>query len=156
MTIAPMLQQHMDKQGIPYELMSHDREVVATRIAQAAHIPGNSFAKGVLLKSDSGFLVAVVPANRHVDLAELSHRRHERLGLASEEEARRIFADCDPGAVPACAEAYGIPMIVDSDLTDFDEIYMEAGDHKSLIHITRQGFARLTAMAELAPISRAH
>ncbi|WP_417460327.1 aminoacyl-tRNA deacylase [Kordiimonas sp.] len=156
MTIAPMLQDHIEERGIDYDLMAHDREVVATRIAQAAHIPGNTFAKGVLLKADSGYLVAVVSANRHVDLAELSHRRHERLGLASEEEARRIFADCDPGAVPACADAYGIPVIVDSDLTDFDEIYMEAGDHESLIHMDRKAFARLTASAELAPISRAH
>ena len=156
MTIAPMLHRHMDSRGIPYDLMPHDREVVATRIAQAAHISGNNFAKGVLLKSDSGYLVAVVPANRHVDLAELSHRRQERLGLASEEEVERVFADCDPGAVPACAEAYGIPMIIDSDLTDYEEIYMEAGDHKSLIHMDRKGFARLTAKAELASISRAH
>ena len=156
MTIAPMLQRHMESRGIPYDLMPHDREVVATRIAQAAHISGNSFAKGVLLKSDSGFLVAVIPANRRVDLAELSHRRQERLGLASEDEAREIFKDCDPGAVPACAEAYGIPMIIDRDLTDYDEIYMEAGDHRSLVHLARRDFARLTAKAELASISRPH
>ena len=150
MTIAPMLQHHMDRQGIAYDVMPHDREVVATRIAQTAHIPGNSFAKGVLLKTDSGYLVAVVPGNRYVDLAELSHRRHERLGLASEEEARRIFADCDPGAVPAC------PTIVDETLADFDEIYMEAGDHQNLIHVNRKAFARLTGMAELASISKPH
>lgn len=156
MTISPMLQRHIDSCGIPYDLMPHEREVVATRIAQAAHISGNSFAKGVLLKSDSGYLVAVVPANRRVDLAELSHMRQERLGLASEDEAREIFADCDPGAVPACAEAYGIPMIIDSNLTDYDEIYMEAGDHRSLVHLARRDFARLTAKAELASISRPH
>lgn len=98
----------------------------------------------------------MVPANRHVDLAELSHRRHERLGLATEAEVRQVFADCDPGAVPACADAYGIPVIVDSALKDFDEIYMEAGDHENLIHMSRNAFARLTASAELASISRAH
>lgn len=154
MSIAPRLQHHMEKSGIEYDIMPHEREVVATKIAQTAHISGNAMAKGVLLKSDQGYLVAVVPASHHVDLAGLSHRAHERLGLATEEEARRIFADCDAGAVPACAEAYGMPMIIDTALDQQDDIYMEAGDHRNLIHLKARSFAKLTARAEHAAISR--
>ncbi|NVJ71348.1 MAG: YbaK/EbsC family protein [Alphaproteobacteria bacterium] len=154
MSIAPRLQSFMDESGIDYDLMPHDREVVATKIAQSAHVSGSAMAKGVLLKSDDGYMVAVVPASRHVDLAELSHQSHTRLGLASEEEARAIFSDCDPGAVPACGSAYGMPMIIDRCLDDQDDIYMEAGDHRSLIHMNRAGFAKLTADARHAEISR--
>lgn len=154
MTIAPRLQAFMDKSGVDYDIMPHDREVVASKIAQTAHISGNALAKGVLLKSDNGYKVAVVPASHRVDLAGLSHLSHERLGLATEEEAREIFSDCDAGAVPACGMAYGMPMIVDASLDGLDDVYMEAGDHRNLIHMGRDGFARIMADAEHAEISR--
>ncbi|SDE26470.1 MULTISPECIES: aminoacyl-tRNA deacylase [Kordiimonas] len=156
MSIAPRLQRFMEKNGIDYEIMPHDREVVASKIAQAAHISGNAMAKGVLLKSDHGYMMAVVPASHHVDLQTLSHRAHERLGLATEAEACSIFDDCDAGAVPACGSAYGMPMIIDTSLDDQDELYLEAGDHRNLLHIDRQAFAKLTADSEHARISRPH
>ncbi len=154
MSIAPRLQRFMEQNGIEYEILPHDKEVVATKIAQAAHISGNALAKGVLLKSDHGYMMAVVPASHHVDLQELSHRAHERLGLATEAEACRIFDDCDAGAVPACGNAYGMPMIIDSCLDEQDDLYLEAGDHRNLLHIDRQGFAKLTADSDHARISR--
>jgi Ala-tRNA(Pro) deacylase len=156
MSIAPRLERFMEISGIPYDVIAHDREVVSSKIAQVAHVSGKALAKGVLLKSHRGFMVAVVPASHHVDLAGLSHRSSARLGLATEAEARRLFADCDAGAVMACASAYGVPMIVDDTLGDQDDIYLEAGDHRTLIHLDRAGFARMTVGAEHGRISRPH
>ena len=150
MTIARKLKNFMDNSGISYDILPHDREVVTSKIAQTAHISGDALAKGVLLKSDQGYLMAVVPASRNVDLAGLSHQLQERLGLATDEETQKIFDDCDPGAVPPCGVAYGMPMIIDEELDQMDDIYMEAGDHTSLIHMNGTGFARLTAEAKHA------
>ena len=156
MTVARTLQHYLDDSGIPYEIMPHRREVTATRIAEAAHIPGKAMAKSVLLTTDHGYLLAVVPASRRVDLAQLSHRLDERLGLASEAEAETMFLDCDRGAMPATGQAYGMRVIVDDRLGKLEDIYFEAGDHENLIHVAHGDFERLMTQASHADISRPH
>lgn len=157
MSVSPTIQTYLEKKGVAFDLMLHDRAVTAQRIARVAHIPGAELAKGVLLKSDHGYLVAVVPASHQIDLAELSHRLDERLGLASEDEASRMFPDCDPGAVPALGTAYDMRTIVDKRLDGIEDIYFEAGDHTTLVHVKRDAFARLMdGKTEHAAIARRH
>ncbi|MCJ9429534.1 aminoacyl-tRNA deacylase [Kordiimonas marina] len=156
MTVARTLQHYLDDRGIPYDVMPHRREVTATRIAEAAHIPGKAMAKSVLLTTDHGYLLAVVPASRRVDLSRISHRLDERLGLASEAEAETMFVDCDRGAIPAPGHAYGMRVIVDDRLGTLDDVYFEAGDHETLIHVKKPDFERLMARASHADISRPH
>jgi len=156
MTIAPTLQNYLDETGIDYELVPHTPAYTASRTARTAHVSGDKLAKGVLLNTDHGYMMAVVPATRKVDLSGLSHRMKERLGLASESEINMIFDDCDPGAAPPCATAYAMRVIVDTDLDAQDDLYMECGDHENLIHVKREAFAKLMAEAQHAGISRSH
>lgn len=156
MAVSETLKGYLDSLGIAYDVARHPREVVSTRIARKAHIPGERLAKAVLLSSGRGHLLALVPASRHVDLAALGARVGRPVALAPEEEISALFADCEPGAIPACGEAYGIPCLMDEALAAVDEVYFEAGDHVSLIHMTGDDFARLMAHAERAPIATAH
>ena len=156
MSIAPTIQNYLRETGIDYDLVPHAPSYTASRIAQSAHVSGDLLAKGVLLNTDHGYMMAVVPASHKVDLSGLSHRMKERLGLASENEIDMIFDDCDPGATPACASAYAMRVIVDTSLDDKEDLYMESGDHENLIHVKKKAFARLMAEAEHAGIIRAH
>jgi len=156
MTIAPTIQNYLDETGIEYDLVPHDLAYTASKAARTAHISGGKLAKGVLLNADHGYMMAVVPASRKVDLSGLSHHMKQRLGLASENEINMIFDDCDPGAVPPCATAYAMRVIVDSGLDALDDLYMESGDHENLIHVKKKAFAKLMAEAEHAGISRSH
>src|SRR3546814_4037389 len=54
---------------------------------------------------------------------------------------------CDRGAIPALASGYDIPLILDDNIYRQPDIYFEAGDHESLIHMSHDEFARLTANA---------
>jgi len=156
MTIAPTIQNYLRENGIEYDLVPHTLSYSANRIAQTAHISGDMLAKGVLLNTDHGYMMAVLPASKKVDLSGLSHKMKERLGLASENEIDMIFDDCDPGAVPPCATAYAMRVIVDTSLDKMEDLYMEAGDHKNLIHVTKKAFAKLMAEADHVGIIRSH
>jgi Ala-tRNA(Pro) deacylase len=156
MSIAPTLKNYLMETGVAFDLVPHAPAYTASRIAQSAHVSGNSLAKGVLLNTDHGYMMAVVPASRKVDLSGLSHRLNERLGLASEDEIDMIFDDCDPGAAPACGTAYSMRVIVDKSLDQQDDLYIECGDHENLIHVNKEGFAKLMADAAHAGISRGH
>ncbi len=65
------------------------------------------------------------------------------LRLASEDEISRLFADCEPGAIPPLGAAYGMRTVMDDSLADPQEIYFEAGDHEMLIQMSRDDFLRL-------------
>ena len=65
------------------------------------------------------------------------------LSLADEDEIGRMFPDCELGAVPPVGDPYGLPVMVDDALAVQPDIYFEAGDHLSLLHVSGEQFADL-------------
>ena len=143
MGVAMTLQRYLDDNHVSYDVVTHRTTGCSTMSAQSSHISGNSLAKGVVLKSDGAYVLAVLPATRQVELARLQDLVGGPVTLATENEASQLFPDCQQGAVPALAVAYGIPAVVDGKLDDCDEIYFEGGDHRSLVHISGDQFGRL-------------
>ncbi len=154
MAMAMTMREYLKHQDVDFEELVHPREVTASRVAQRAHVSGEQVAKGVLIKGDTGYRVVVVPSTCKVDLSELSHRYHERLGLATEEEIQQLFGDCDAGALPPLGQAYGVRVCYDETLINQPDIYLEAGDHETLVHMGNRDFRRLMAQAEHGYFSR--
>ena len=147
MSIAPTLQKYLTAEKVQYDEILHDFTMSSTRTAEASHISGDCLAKAIVLRHDGGYMLADVPASHHLDLPDLSKRLGDDLQMAHETEVNRLFADCAHGAVPAVGRCYGLDLIVDDSLAAQPEIYIEAGDHCTLLHMNRAQFARLTANA---------
>lgn len=148
MTVAPKLQQFLDRQHAVYELIEHSPTRSSTETARAARLPPGCVAKAVLLDlPDADHMVAVLPADCRIDLADLRAELGMMPWLADEEEIVAIFDDCAPGAVPPLGFGYGIDVIVDDDLAREPDIFFEAGDHCSIVHMEQAEFRRLTRTA---------
>jgi Ala-tRNA(Pro) deacylase len=119
----------------------------ASASAEASHVPANRVAKAVVLKSDDRFMVAVLPASRYIHFGELRQLLGGHVRMAHEEEFERLFRDCEPGAVPALGSAYGLNVLVDDSLGTESDVYVEGGDHASLIRVSGLAFQRLLADA---------
>ena len=143
MGIAMTLQRYLDDNHVSYDVVTHKKTGCSTMSAQSSHISGNSLAKGVVLKSDDTYILAVLPASRRVELAKLQEFVGSPVTLATENEASELFPDCQEGAVPALGVAYGLPAVVDEQLDSCDDIYFEGSDHRSLVHISGDQFGRL-------------
>ena len=143
MGVAMTLQQYLDDHRVAYEVTRHRKTGCSSMTAQSSHVPGGSLAKGVVLKWDDAYLLAVVPSTRHVELDKIADIVEGPVKLASEREASRLFPDCEKGAVPVLGAAYGLATIVDDSLDDCDDVYFEGGDHRSLVHVTGDRFDRL-------------
>ena len=146
MTVSPTLQNYLD-QTVTYELISHAPTMSSARTAEASHVPGDAVAKAVVLRRDGGYMMAILPASRHLHLQALKIQLGHKVDLASEEEVAKLFGDCERGAVPPVGECYGLDVIVDDSIDKQGEIYMEGGDHATLIRMDREQFARLMAKA---------
>lgn len=143
MGIAMELQRYLEDGHISYDLTKHQKTSCSTRTAEASHVPGDNLAKGVVLKWNEIYLLAIVPSTRQVELSKVENFLDGKVKLASEQEASQLFPDCEEGAIPVMGGAYGIPSIVDECLEDPEEIYFEGGDHRTLVHISGDQFGRL-------------
>jgi Ala-tRNA(Pro) deacylase len=153
MTIAPTLRKHLIDQQVNYDLIAHAATASSARTAQKCHIPGDCFAKAVVVKDEERHVVAVVPASHHVRIEELSRLLGRPVGLATEEEASKLFLDCELGAFPAIGYAYGLDMVVDDSIAEQSDVYFEGGDHSSVVHVTGEQFRKLTEGAACGQFS---
>jgi Ala-tRNA(Pro) deacylase len=147
MSIALTLQKYLVAENIQYEELPHELSMTSTRTAEACHISGDRLAKGVVLRRDGEYMLAVVPASHHLRLSELRTKLGDNVHIADETEINQLFRDCAYGAVPAVGRCYGLDIIVDDSIEAQPEIYMEAGDHETLLHMSHAQFSRLTANA---------
>ena len=143
MAMANSLRDFLDSHSLSYDVIAHEHTESGLRNAEAAHLPGDSVAKSVLLKDGDNYLLVVLPATRRLDLGQLHKALNRQVGLATEDEVVKIFRDCEIGAIPPTGQFYDIETIVDDALLSQDEIYFEAGDHVSLVHMNRQNFSKL-------------
>ena len=100
-------------------------------------------------------MLAVLPASGHIQFGELCKQLGADVDMASDEQIETLFLDCEPGAVPALGAAYGPKVIVDDSLANEPEIYLEGGDHASLVHINGSTFLELLADARHARFTEA-
>ncbi|WP_417316888.1 aminoacyl-tRNA deacylase [Emcibacter sp.] len=140
MGIAISLKDYLRSMNTSYETLTHPHAERSIYIARSAHIPDEKLAKGVLLASGSGYLLAVIPAGHRLDIHKIEHVLKEKINMASGEEVEMIFNDCDPGAVPPVGQAYGLLVLLDDHLADCADIYLESGDHESLVHLDAEDF----------------
>jgi Ala-tRNA(Pro) deacylase len=153
MPIAPTLHRYLAAENIQYDEIPHVYTMTSARTAQACHVPGDRVAKAIVLRRDGGYMLAVLPASHHLRMAELRERLGDDVDMASESEISELFIDCANGAIPAAGTCYGLDIIVDESIQKEPEIYIEAGDHETLLHMSRAQFARLTADAMHGRIS---
>ena len=143
MAIAKTLKAYLTARGVPYELVPHPRSSTTLEAAHAAHVPGDQVAKAVVLEDADGYVVAVVPSTNRLDFDWVGETLGRELQLAEEYELPELFRDCSIGAVPGLPEAYGLEVVWDDQLDGQDDIYVEAGDHRNLIHIRGEDFEEL-------------
>lgn len=148
MTVAPRLQQYIDEHEIAWEPVEHRTSACGMESAHRAHVPPGEVAKAILLEDAYGYVIAVIPADRRLDVAKIGATLDRDLALADETEVPYLFPDCEPGAVPPLGEAYGMTTVWDASLAEKPDVYFEGGDHRTLVHVSGVAFASLMRAAD--------
>jgi Ala-tRNA(Pro) deacylase len=143
MAIAMTLKSYLDDRTIEFSSVEHPHTDSSVDSAKSAHIPLHQMAKAVVLEDSAGFMVAVLPSSNRLNLGWVNEELERNLKLATEAELKALFADCETGAIPALSNAYGLKVIWDDQLKHASDIYIEAGDHEHLIHLTGDDFRKL-------------
>ena len=113
------LQEYLDQHDVRYVSIKHSPAFTAQEIAGAAHIPGKDVAKTVIVKLDGTMAMVVLPAPEMVRMKHLkAETGSEKVELASEEEFKGRFPDCEVGAMPPFGNLYEMDVFVEERLTE--------------------------------------
>jgi len=138
------MKEFLDSHGVKYVKIDHSPAYTAREIAQSTHIKGKEVAKTIIVFIDNKMAMAVLSANYSIDFdyfrKEIGAKKIE---LATEEQFKDIFPDCEVGAMPPFGNLYGMNVYVDQHLTADKEIVFNAGSHSELVRMSYEDFARL-------------
>jgi Ala-tRNA(Pro) deacylase len=139
----PSIHEFLRQAHVPYTVLPHRPAFTAQEEAAATHVPGRDWAKVVIFSVDGEPIQAVLSAPMTVNpdrLLELAGGSEIR--LAQEEEMRRLFPECEPGAMPPFGPLYGQAVFVDVALASEPAIVFNAGTHTDAIAMRWADFAR--------------
>ncbi|MBI2885245.1 MAG: YbaK/EbsC family protein [Candidatus Omnitrophica bacterium] len=144
MSISAALKSYLDQQRISYTAHKHAVAYTAQELAAAQHVPGRKLAKCVVIKTNAGLCLAVLPATHLVDFAKLKQLlKAARVKLASEADIKQAFPDAEVGAMPPFGNLYRVPTVVDAALAEAEEIVCNGGSHTDTISLRYADYARL-------------
>ncbi len=138
------LREYLDSHNVKYLVISHSVAYTAQGIAALVHLSGKKLAKTVIVRIDGALAMAVIPASLHVDLDLLRAASGARaVELATEQEFKDKFPDCETGAMPPFGNLYGMEVYADPSLGEFEEITFNAGTHRELMRMNWADLVRL-------------
>ena len=141
---ARKLKEFLDANGVKYLSLVHSPAYTAQEVAASAHLTGKHFAKTVIVKIDGDLAMAVLPSNRKVVLQDLRDVTGcDNVRVATEDEFKSVFPDCEVGAMPPFGNLYGLEVFIAPSLEENEEISFNAGTHTEVIMMDCRQFERL-------------
>ena len=144
----------LERHGVPYEVVEHERTQTAAAEARAADMPPADVAKTVVLRDQEGVRLAVIPASHRLDLHKVKRELGSKgLRLVTEQEMAEEFGDFEVGAVPPFGPMFHALELVDERLLDHDRILCGGGDHEHGVlvdphDLVRAGQARVADICD--------
>ena len=136
MAIATWVRDELDQRGVRYEELHHDEAFTAQQVAQREHVSGHRVAKVVCVMADDRPVEVVLPASRRVVLDWVRELLGaERIRLATEDEMRQLFSDCEVGAIPALRHWRDVDIIMDGFLRCPGDIIILGGTHQDALRM---------------------
>jgi len=143
-TAARTFLSELDAAGVPYELIPHQRTESAIAEAEALGVDPGHVAKTIILVTRKGFVRAVLPASKRLDLSkarDLLDTPGAR--LASEQAIADAYPGFELGAVPPFGGRRD-PVLLDGRLCTHEPVVIEAGTHDESVRLRTKDLVRLT------------
>jgi Ala-tRNA(Pro) deacylase len=122
-------------------------------------LPAREVAKTVIIHSELGYAMLVIPGHKLVDFQEVRHELGlQQVRMVTEYELGKLFPDCELGAMPAVGSLYDLPVYLDAALAEEHLIAFHAGTHRDFIHMLTVEYRRLVhpVVAHLTHVEAGH
>lgn len=144
MAATARIDEYLRKHSVPFTRFPHPHAVSAQELAASLHVTGHRVAKSIVVRTPSGYWLAVLPASEEVDLEQLARVLGTGpVQLAREEEFGKLFPDCELGAEPPFGGMYQLPVVMDTSLKRWPALIVRGGTHESAVELSTQDYVSL-------------
>ncbi len=155
MNTSTRIARYLNDNQIPFQQIKHFHSNSSVGTGITASIALKHIAKAVILiNHEDKKVMAVLPADHKISFSSLNESLHGSYRLMKEQEVYKLFSDCQPGAIPPIAQPYNLSVVCEEDLDHLPEVYLEAGDHETLICVDQESFKNIMTTAKHMHFSR--
>jgi len=141
--ITPVLREYLEEAGVPYEVKEHPQAFTAAEVAHVEELDEWEVAKSVIVLTDQGLAMVVLPAPLKIDLDRArTELAMPAVRLADEGDFVDAFPGCEPGAEPPFGNLFELPTFVDRSLHS-ERITFNAGSHTTTVTMSRSDYMDL-------------
>jgi len=133
----------LERGGVEFRLTHHDPVTTSAEAAALRGVGLNTGAKAMLVKGKSGFVLAVLAADRKVDwkrLAPLAGGKGAR--FANDDELREVTG-LAKGAVPPFGSLFGLRTLYDESLLEVETVNFNAASRTASVSMRRDDLIRI-------------
>ena len=142
--VTDRLERWLSEAGVPFRVLEHAPVFTSEEAARERGTPLEAGAKALVVRAEDRYVHLVLPGHRRVDNARLRASLGTRkLRFATPEELLALTG-CPPGAVPPFGNLFGLPVLLDEELTRCEEIAFNAGSNAVSITMRCEDFVRLS------------
>lgn len=128
--------EYLEARGVPFEVIEHPRAFTSVAEARALGVEADEVLKTVVVDTDSGHVLVVIPGGHRVDMKAV----REALGdphahLATELELEDDFADFELGALPPLGSLLKANTYVDPDVLRHETVVFAAGTQTQSVKV---------------------
>ena len=137
---------YLTREKVKFEHLRHPEVFTAQEVAAAQHVPGREMIKAILVKSDTDFALAVLPAVFKINFGKLAKLLGvKKVTLAGEQDLAQVFPDVAVGAEPPFGNLYNVETVAEEHLLGEQEIVFQAGTHTDAVKMAWADYVKLAA-----------
>ena len=130
------------------------------QVVESANVSHDKIIKMLLMSDTLGRIQVIYPANGMLDVDALNQKIGRSLEALPDEDVANVIAQYELIKLPAIPDITGLPAIIDEQVLELDEIYLESDTSEQLIKLSKAAFSVLTKKARVTsfvvPISQIH
>lgn len=153
MTISKKIIKYLDDNKYKYEIVEHKTTYTAWDTAQTEKIKPQEVAKALVMKVDSGYILALLPANRNLDKQKLlkvintgrkkaGAKACKKIDFAKEAWMKKNLPG-KVGATPPFAKILKIDIFIDSLLAKNKKIYLGSGEYTGSLRVNTGQYLKM-------------
>ena len=154
MNLPATVQTFLDQRHLSYRLIASPSCETLWQSAAQLQLPTRRMARTVLLRDDTGLVMAILPCNYMLDFSLICQVLQRDLEPLYGADTLSFFKDqgCAAYSHPPLAEAFGVPALVDTSLLidEDEEIYFDSGGSEALIGMRGADFRHMLSRARWA------
>ena len=127
---------YLNNHHAKYSIEVHSPAYTAQEVAERVHIHGINMAKVVVIKIEGKLTLMVIPSHYHVTCESLAAELGvHHVDIATEEEFRGSFPDCELGAIPPFGELWNMDVCMSTEFHRDEDIAFNGGSWSELIRM---------------------